>query len=157
MSKANDVEDGLLQVVWSIVRAACRAIERPLKGREGSTSQIKAVVLNAFVDKEYNRNDSPFSPGSAFLGVTFMFSCTTLSSGFISLIRSVVTVAGHLPALEEAVVAAAKVSLEDHFQEIHFDLNGRIYVNVCVQEAITRIDLGSHDGGHPRQVLVDSG
>jgi len=37
----------------------------------------KAVVLNTFVDKEYN--------------------------------RSVVTVAGQLPALEEAVVAAAKV------------------------------------------------
>jgi len=43
-----------------------------------------------------------------------------------------VTIAGQLPALEEAVVAAAK-------------------------EAFTRIDLGSHEGGHPRQVLVDSG
>jgi len=86
------------EVVWSVVRAACQAIERPLKGSEGSSSQIKAVVLNTFVDKEYN--------------------------------RSVVTVAGQLPALEEAVLAAAK-------------------------EAYTRIDLGSHEGGHPRLGAVD--
>jgi len=88
-------------VVWSVVRAACRAIERPVKGSEGSlrVNQLgKAVVLNTFVDKEYN--------------------------------RSVVTVAGQLPALEEAVVAAAK-------------------------EAFTRIDLGSHEGGHPRLGAVD--
>ena len=71
MSKSNDVEDGLPQVVWSVVRAACQAIERPLKGSEGSSSQIKAVVLNTFVDKEYNRhesiNDSPTHPAPAFL------------------------------------------------------------------------------------------
>lgn len=61
------------------------------------------------------------------------------------------TIAGQLPALEEAVVAAAKVSFEDHF-----DLNGGIEC-LSMQEAFTRIDLGSHEGGHPRQVLVDSG
>ena len=42
------------------------------------------------------------------------------------------TVAGQLPALEEVVVAAAKVSFKDHFQALHFDLNGGIYVNVNV-------------------------
>jgi len=66
------------EVVWSIVRAACRAIERPPKDSEGSALQIKAVVLNTFVDKEYNRNDSTIHPVPAFLGVTFMFSCSTI-------------------------------------------------------------------------------
>jgi len=54
------------EVVWAVVRAACRAIERPLKGSEGSShvnggSQLgKAVVLNTFVDKEYNRKEPIF-------------------------------------------------------------------------------------------------
>ena len=60
----------LSQVVWSVVQAACRAIERPIKGiegsllsKEGSTRAIeehqrgKAVILNTFVDKEYNRKE----------------------------------------------------------------------------------------------------
>ena len=71
----------LFKTIWSVVRAACRALETPLhKGAPDNTEGHhlgKAVVLNTFVDKEYN--------------------------------RSVVTLAGHLPALEEAVVAAAKV------------------------------------------------
>ena len=71
----------LFKTIWSVVRAACRALENPLhKGAPDNTEGHhlgKAVVLNTFVDKEYN--------------------------------RSVVTLAGHLPALEEAVVAAAKV------------------------------------------------
>jgi len=55
------------EVVWSIVRAACRAIEKPLKGSEGKLqSQLgKAVVLNTFVDKEYNRNE-PINDTSYF-------------------------------------------------------------------------------------------
>ena len=73
----------LFKTIWSVVRAACRALETPLhKGAPDNTNGHhlgKAVVLNTFVDKEYN--------------------------------RSVVTLAGHLPALEEAVVAAAKVWL----------------------------------------------
>ena len=73
----------LFKTIWSVVRAACRALETPLhKGAPDNTNVHhlgKAVVLNTFVDKEYN--------------------------------RSVVTLAGHLPALEEAVVAAAKVWL----------------------------------------------
>jgi len=47
-------------VVWSVVRAACRSIERPVKGSEGSLrlNEVgKAVVLNTFVDKEYNRKE----------------------------------------------------------------------------------------------------
>ena len=37
------------------------------------------------------------------------------------------TVAGQLPALEEAVVAAAKVSIRDNFKELDSDLNDEIY------------------------------
>ena len=60
MSAVDDFATVPSQVVWSVVRAACRAIERPLKGSEGSlrVNQLgKAVVLNTFVDKEYNRKE----------------------------------------------------------------------------------------------------
>ena len=67
MSTVDDFATGPSQVVWAVVRAACRAIERPLKGNEGSLrvnggSQLgKAVVLNTFVDKEYNRKEPIFN------------------------------------------------------------------------------------------------
>jgi len=60
------------EVVWSIVGAACRAIEKSLKGSEvslqinnGGSQLGKAVVLNTFVDKEYNRNE-PINDTSYF-------------------------------------------------------------------------------------------
>ena len=66
MSTVDDFANVPPQVVWAVVRAACRAIERPHKGSEGSLrvnggSQLgKAVVLNTFVDKEYNRKEPIF-------------------------------------------------------------------------------------------------
>ena len=58
-----------------------------------------------------------------------MFSSSTIPTylflnhySTVSLSRSVVTVAGQLPALEEAVLAAAKVS----FKELHSDFDVQI-------------------------------
>ena len=86
--------------------------------------------------------------------------------------RSVVTVAGQLPALEEAVLAAAKVFFEDNFILIWmmaFMIIGMLFLrrgvqmsmfaqgSLFMQEAFMKIDLGSHEGGHPRQVSTHIG
>ena len=86
--------------------------------------------------------------------------------------RSVVTVAGQLPALEEAVLAAAKVFFEDNFILIWmmaFMIIGMLFMRrgvqmsmfaqgtLFMQEAFMKIDLGSHEGGHPRQVSTHIG
>ena len=69
------------------------------------------------------------------------------------------TVAGHLPALEEAVLEAAKVSFPDYLQNSFFYVDDitvkrgvemAMFVHSGLQEAFTRIDLRSHEGGHPR-------
>ena len=79
-----------VEVVRAVVAAATKAIQEGARG--------EAVVLNTFVDREYN--------------------------------RSVVTVAGSCAGLEVAVVAAAR-------------------------EAMGRVDLQRHAGGHPRLGAVD--
>ena len=69
--------------------------------------------------------------------------------------------AGHLPALEEAVLEAAKVSFRDYLQNSFFYVDDitvkrgvemAMFVHSGLQEAFTRIDLRSHEGGHPRWI-----
>ena len=68
--------------------------------------------------------------------------------------------AGHLPALEEAVLEAAKVSFPDYSQNsfsfcvdditVKRGVEMAMFVHSGLQEAFTRIDLRFHEGGHPR-------